>query len=228
MPWRPRRGIEVHAVLFLWYWHKIGWGDQRHARTVFPFVRPCTYCPGDWVGVRVGLDGGRREFGISAPTGIRYPDLPACSESLYQLNCADPDVSYCRTAFYNILSTALCHCCELWFSVTVRWVWRSSGGMTLRQCVVGCRRYEVTWCALVGRFDPWKGRKYVASTRQYPIYNYYSVERTWLVLLYTGLFVSPWNISKIHNKYTTQRIMVVLTLIERETLQVCFTHFTDA
>ena len=32
---------------------------------------------------------------------------------------------------------------------------------------------------------------------------------------HTGLFVSPWNISKIHNKYTTQRIMVVLTLIEK-------------
>jgi hypothetical protein len=30
------------------------------------------------------------------------------------------------------------------------------------------------------------------------------------------------NILKIRNKYTTQRIMVILTLIERETLQVFF------
>ena len=47
-------------------------------------------------------------------------------------------------------------------------------------------------------------------------------------LAYTGLFIIPWNISKIHNQYTTQLIMVVLTLIERETLQVIFTYFTDA
>ena len=44
----------------------------------------------------------------------------------------------------------------------------------------------------------------------------------------TGLFISPSNILKIRNKQTTQRIMVVLTPIERETLQVFFTHFTDA
>ena len=45
----------------------------------------------------------------------------------------------------------------------------------------------------------------------------------------TGLFISRRNISKIHNKYIAQRIMVVLTLIERETLQVFFfTYFTDA
>ena len=31
----------------------------------------------------------------------------------------------------------------------------------------------------------------------------------------TGLFISLWNISKTHNKYPTQRIMVVLTLRER-------------
>ena len=43
----------------------------------------------------------------------------------------------------------------------------------------------------------------------------------------TGLFVSlPFK--KIHNKYTIQRIMVVHMLIERETLQVFFTYFTDA
>ena len=40
--------------------------------------------------------------------------------------------------------------------------------------------------------------------------------------------LSDSEISKIHNKYTTQRIMVVLTLIERETLQVFFfKHFSQ-
>ena len=42
----------------------------------------------------------------------------------------------------------------------------------------------------------------------------------------TGLCISAWNISRIHNKYTTQRIMVILTPIERETLQV-FLHISQ-
>jgi hypothetical protein len=37
---------------------------------------------------------------------------------------------------------------------------------------------------------------------------------------YTGLFTSPLNVLKIRNKYTTQRIMVILRPIERETFQV--------
>jgi hypothetical protein len=37
-----------------------------------------------------------------------------------------------------------------------------------------------------------------------------------------------WNILKIRNKQTTQWIMVILMLIERETLQIFFTYFTDA
>ena len=43
---------------------------------------------------------------------------------------------------------------------------------------------------------------------------------------YTGLFISPWNILKIRNKQTTQRIMVVLTPIERETLKVFFLNIS--
>ena len=39
---------------------------------------------------------------------------------------------------------------------------------------------------------------------------------------YTGLFISPRNISKIRNKWTRQRIMVVLTAIERETVDFFF------
>ena len=38
----------------------------------------------------------------------------------------------------------------------------------------------------------------------------------------TELFVSPWNISKIRNKWTTKRSMVILTSIERETVKVFF------
>ena len=42
--------------------------------------------------------------------------------------------------------------------------------------------------------------------------------------LNTGLFISPWNILKIRNKWTTQRIVVILTPIERENLQVFILH----
>jgi hypothetical protein len=48
------------------------------------------------------------------------------------------------------------------------------------------------------------------------------------MIVNTGLFISPWNILKIRNKYATQRIMVILTLIEWETLQVFFAYFADA
>ena len=43
----------------------------------------------------------------------------------------------------------------------------------------------------------------------------------------TGLFISPLNILKIRNKLTTQRIMVVLTPKERETLQVFLIHISQ-
>ena len=57
-----------------------------------------------------------------------------------------------------------------------------------------------------------------------------NVTHNWIILsnmdnyigAYTGLFISPWNISKIHNKYIIQRIMVVLTLTQTETLKVFF------
>ena len=51
--------------------------------------RPGTHCIGGWVGPQTGLDG----CGNSCPpTGIRSPDRPARSESLYQLSCPGPRV----------------------------------------------------------------------------------------------------------------------------------------
>jgi hypothetical protein len=43
--------------------------------------RPGTHCTGGWVDPRAGLD----NCGKSRPNGIRSPDLPARSESLYRL-----------------------------------------------------------------------------------------------------------------------------------------------
>jgi hypothetical protein len=44
--------------------------------------------------------------------------------------------------------------------------------------------------------------------------------KVYISLNYTRLFLSPWNILKISKKYTTKRIVIILTPIERETLQV--------
>jgi hypothetical protein len=48
---------------------------------LYPRERPGTHCTGGWVGPGAGLD----RCGKSRPTGIRSPDLPARSESLYRL-----------------------------------------------------------------------------------------------------------------------------------------------
>ena len=62
-------------------------GDQRHAPTALPSgKRPRTHRTGDWVEPRAGLDGAEN----LAHTGIRSPDTPARSESLYCLSYPGP------------------------------------------------------------------------------------------------------------------------------------------
>ena len=51
-----------------------------------PPQRPGTQRTGGWVGPRAGLD----RCGKSNPTGIRFPDRPARSQSLYQLSYTGP------------------------------------------------------------------------------------------------------------------------------------------
>jgi hypothetical protein len=48
--------------------------------------RPGMHCIGGWVGPRAGLEGAEK----LAPTGIRSPDRPASSESLYRLSYPGP------------------------------------------------------------------------------------------------------------------------------------------
>jgi hypothetical protein len=57
------------------------WSASRPAR-LYPRERPGTSCTGGWVGPGAGLN----RCGKSRPTGIRSPDLPARSESLYRLS----------------------------------------------------------------------------------------------------------------------------------------------
>jgi hypothetical protein len=53
---------------------------QRHApAAIYPRKRPGTHFTGGWVGTGAGMD----RCGKSRPTGIRSPDRPARSQSLY-------------------------------------------------------------------------------------------------------------------------------------------------
>jgi hypothetical protein len=56
------------------------WSASRPGR-LYPRERPGTHCTGGWVGPGAGLD----RCGKSRLTGIRFPDPPARSESLYRL-----------------------------------------------------------------------------------------------------------------------------------------------
>jgi hypothetical protein len=82
---RPRRTHTVSggiAQLFLNLGTRRGvWSASRLGR-LYPRKRPGTHCTGGGVGPGAGLD----KCGKSRPTGIRSPDLPARSESLYRLS----------------------------------------------------------------------------------------------------------------------------------------------
>jgi hypothetical protein len=75
---RESRGI---ALPFLDHGEK-GVRGQRHApAALYSRERPGTHCTEGWVGPRSGLD----RCGKSRPTGVRSPDRPARSQSLYRL-----------------------------------------------------------------------------------------------------------------------------------------------
>jgi hypothetical protein len=61
-------------------------GGQRHAPAALPPVRPGTDCIGGWVEPRPVW----RCAENLASTGIRSPDRPASSESLYRLSYPGP------------------------------------------------------------------------------------------------------------------------------------------
>ena len=62
-------------------------GGQRHASAALPLERPGTHFIGGSLGPRVGLDVSGKNL---VPTGIRSPDHPAHSASLYRLSYPGP------------------------------------------------------------------------------------------------------------------------------------------
>jgi hypothetical protein len=64
----------------------MGWVVNAPPRPLYPRENPGTHCIGGWVDPRAGLNG----CGKSRPTGIRSPDRPVLSESLYRLRYTGP------------------------------------------------------------------------------------------------------------------------------------------
>ena len=65
----------------------MGWVVNATHRLLYLRERPGTRCIGGWVGPRAGVDGCGK---LSPPTGIRSPDLPTRSKSLYRLSYPGP------------------------------------------------------------------------------------------------------------------------------------------
>jgi hypothetical protein len=82
----------VIAPLFLHLGTRRGCVVTITLRPPLPRERPGTHCTGGWVGPGAGLD----RCGKSSRTGIRSPDLPARSESLYRLRYLDSPMRMVR------------------------------------------------------------------------------------------------------------------------------------
>jgi hypothetical protein len=78
----------------------MGVGGQRYVLAALHQEGPGSHCVRGWVGHRAGMEG----CGKSPPprsTGTRSPDRPACSESLYRLSYAGPQITNCTYLFCN-------------------------------------------------------------------------------------------------------------------------------
>ena len=75
--------ICFYPVSDFMYIHKVS-GQQHSPAALYPRQRPGTHFTGGWVGPRAGLD--RCGKSRPPPTGIRSPDRPARSQSLYRLS----------------------------------------------------------------------------------------------------------------------------------------------
>ena len=82
-PRGPRGRIEVQPYSSFNPGTRWGWVVNATPRPLYPRERPGTHCIGGWVGLGAGVEN-------LAPTGIRSPDHPARSDSLYRLSYPGP------------------------------------------------------------------------------------------------------------------------------------------
>ena len=64
----------------------MGWVVNATPRPLYPRERPGTHCIGGWLEPRAGVEGAENV----ATTGIRTPDRPFRSQSLYRLSYRGP------------------------------------------------------------------------------------------------------------------------------------------
>jgi hypothetical protein len=134
--WRPRVGVEVWFYSFFDFGTKWGVVFPPH-----PQGKRCgTYCTGGWRG---GRSGQVRKISPPPPNGIRSPDRPYHSESVYQLSYRGPHpigIYICRTSV-NILKRNLqgvaIYCCIQLFRIPdnlLQWRGTESGGRNSIPC----------------------------------------------------------------------------------------------
>ena len=77
-------------------------GQRQAPAALYPQEKPGTHCTRGWVGPRAGLD---RCGKSGPPTGIRSPDRPARSQSLYRLSYRGPLVLLKRCVQFDWVET---------------------------------------------------------------------------------------------------------------------------
>jgi hypothetical protein len=92
----------------------MGWTVNATPRPLYPRDRPAVHCIGGRVGPRAGLNG----CGKSRPIGIRSPDRPARSESLYRLSYPGPLIYY--QTLLSFTAIFICRYCRLASGTRVR------------------------------------------------------------------------------------------------------------
>jgi hypothetical protein len=96
-PEGPGGGGRGIALLLLDLGARRGWVVSTTPRPLYPRERPGTHCTGGWVGPTAGLDVCEKS---RPPTGIRSPDRPARSQSLYRLSYPGP-ILFCTAVYFK-------------------------------------------------------------------------------------------------------------------------------
>jgi len=94
----------------------MGWVVNATLRPLYPRERPCSHCIGGWVGPRAGLDGCGKS---RPPAGIRSPDRPARSESLYRLSCPGLQMDHGTLGTTNLMKRSSYKDGEEWFETVL-------------------------------------------------------------------------------------------------------------
>jgi hypothetical protein len=90
---KAQRGSTGIALLILDPGASWGLVVSTTPRPLYPRERPGTHRIAGWVGPRAGLENAKK----LAPTGIRSPDRPARSESLYRRSYPGPHTGMVAT-----------------------------------------------------------------------------------------------------------------------------------